>query len=95
MPDPGQIHYGATITNALAFVCTVIRLDPESFDYPAWFPLVAQSLPIGSDVKLAGLIYSTILTIVAGHGTFESEHALLNGLALTLGLKERRWRNLG
>ena len=85
----GETFYYATMTNAVAFMCVVIKASPDTFDYANVLPLLLQKLPLKSDEKFGELIYSTIISVVANKGTFGQEQAIVAAFARTLGLKDR------
>ena len=97
-PYQGETFYYATITNAVAFMCQVIKAAPDNFDYPNLFPLMIRRLPLKSEKreneKFGELIYSTILAIIANHGTFGQDQDVLSACVRTLGLKDRLFNAL-
>jgi hypothetical protein len=90
----GETYYWSTITNALAFLASLMRLDPAGFAYDHWLPLMVPRLLIRSEEQYADAIYATVLGAIAANGAFGTEATLLASCAQTLGLKDRRLEEL-
>jgi hypothetical protein len=90
----GETHYWSTVTYSLAFLASLMKVNPDDFAYEQWIPLIAAKLFLRSEENCAESIYKTILRVIANQGTFGAEVALLGSFAQTLGLKERKFEKL-
>ena len=89
--DEGQVHFWATITNAISLLCSLIKINPSNFDYALWLPHILSHLPVQGDEMEAEHIYSTLLFLIQNNQNILSQYPkeFLRIFAQTLGLKDK------
>ncbi|KAK8886813.1 hypothetical protein M9Y10_037846 [Tritrichomonas musculus] len=93
IPYESQMHYWSTMTNAASFLCSLMKLNLESFDLNL-ISKILPILPVKGDEMEAENIYGTLIWLITETpvgpeivNQFGSE--LIRILAQTLGLKDK------
>ncbi|OHT05306.1 hypothetical protein TRFO_26922 [Tritrichomonas foetus] len=89
--NEGQVHYWSTMTNAVSFLCSLMKMNTESFDFNTWLPHILAILPVKGDEMEAEHIYSTLLWLIQNNPNIVGQCSteLIRIFAQTLGLKEK------
>lgn len=89
--NDGELNYWVTVTDAISFICVLIRSGSPLVPVEQWLPKILSLLPVRGDDMEAENIYSTIEYLVEqiGQGLGPLVPEVLRVYVLTIGMKEK------
>lgn len=92
--NEGQMHYWSTMTTAVSFLCSFMKLSLDSFDLKSWLPHMLHVLPVKGDEMEAENIYANLVWLIelpnVGNDVLnEFGPEFIRIFAQTFGMKEK------
>ena len=89
--NDGELNYWSTITDAISFICVLIRSGSPLISLEQWLPKILSLLPVRGDDMEAENIYSTLEHLVdqAGGSIASLAPEFIRVYVLTIGMKEK------